>query len=350
MTIRIGANPIAWSNDDANNPWAANALENCLAEARKPASGDGLGPSFPRSLATAPHPRPLRPGAGVRLGSSELLRRTAAEEIAAVQRHLSLLKAMDRARSWSGAETTGCIHGLENAALRRPRLDAGQWQEFGARLTAVAEYLLAHGIRMTITITWGRWSKRAEEIDLLMENTGAAVGLLLDTGHVTFAGGDPVAVAKKMGANASATSITGMSGRRCSASQGWRLGFLAAVIAGVTPSPATAASIFPRSSGEVKAAGYCGDWLVIEAEQDPAKANPLAYALRVTATCARSWIRWVSKMPAATERLADPVGRRALRRDQEKGMNSDWGKEAGGRSRRLEKGDDDQSLTTVTVR
>ncbi len=282
MTIRIGANPIAWSNDDKQSLGGETPLENCLAEAREAGfQGMELGHKFPRDPSQL---RPILDRYGLALVSgwysSELLRRTAAEEIAAVQQHLSLLKAMDcQVMVW--CETTGCIHGLENAPLsRRPRLDAGQWQEFGARLTAVAEYLLAHGIRMAYHHHMGTVVETSEEIDLLMENTGAAVGLLLDTGHVTFAGGDPVAVAKKWGKRIRHVHCKDVRPQVLSQSKDGDWSFLAAVIAGVYTVPGDGCVDFPSVLKEVKAAGYCGDWLVIEAEQDPAKANPLAYALK----------------------------------------------------------------------
>jgi inosose dehydratase len=55
----------------------------------------------------------------------------------------------------------------------------------------------AKGVRMAVHHHMGTVVQSAEDVDRLMENTGPAVGLLLDTGHMTFAGGDPIAVAKR---------------------------------------------------------------------------------------------------------------------------------------------------------
>ena len=96
MTVRIGANPIGWSNDDLRSLGGETPLETCLAEAKEAGfEGMELGHKFPRE------PGPLREVLG-RFGldlvsgwySAELLRRSAQEELAAMRAHLDLLKAL----------------------------------------------------------------------------------------------------------------------------------------------------------------------------------------------------------------------------------------------------------------
>lgn len=282
MSVRIGANPIGWSNDDKQSLGGATPLETCLAEARQVGfKGMELGHKFPRDAVKL---RPILDQYGMDLVSgwysSHLLEHDAEAEIAAVQAHLSLLKAMGcKVMVW--CETTGCIHGSEHAPLStRPRMQAAQWAEFGRRLTRVAEYLRRHGMQLAYHHHMGTVVETVTEIDLLMEHTGPAVGLLLDTGHVTFAGGDPVAVARRWGSRIVHVHCKDVRREVMAESKARDWSFLDSVINGVYTVPGDGCVDFRGVLAAVKAAGYAGDWLVIEAEQDPAKANPLQYALK----------------------------------------------------------------------
>ena len=95
-------------------------------------------------------------------------------------------------------EVTGCIHGDQKTPVyMRPLFPADKWAEYGKKLTQFAEYTESQGVKLAYHHHMGTVIETAEDIDNLMENTGPALGLLLDTGHLTFAGADPVAVAKR---------------------------------------------------------------------------------------------------------------------------------------------------------
>src|SRR5206468_11494213 len=79
----------------------------------------------------------------------------------------------------------------------RPRLGDGGWRDFGGRLTELAEHLLRRGIRLVYHHHVGTVVESEAEIDRLMAETGDSVGLLLDTGHLAFAGADPAALARR---------------------------------------------------------------------------------------------------------------------------------------------------------
>ncbi len=282
MSIRIGANPIGWSNDDLQTLGGETPLETCLAEASQIGfEGMELGHKFPRDP-TALRPILDRHGLSLVSGwySSELLRRSVEDEIQAVQAHLSLLGSMGcKVMVW--CETSGCVHGQKDVPLsRRPRVASGQWSEFGRRLTAVADYLLSQGMQMAYHHHMGTVVETVEEIDLLMQHTGESVGLLLDTGHVTFAGGDAVAVARTWGHRVEHVHCKDVRPAVLAQSQAGDWSFLDSVIAGVYTVPGDGCVDFPAVLREVKRAGYAGDWLVIEAEQDPARAHPATYAAK----------------------------------------------------------------------
>lgn len=279
MGLRIGINPLTWTNDDMPELGGETPLETCLAEAKQ-AGYDGveLGNKFPRN-ADALRPVLARHGLALVSGwySGKLLERSPAEEIAAVESHLSLLSAMG-CTTMVFAEVSGCVHGDRGRPLsRRPRLGDKEWRRLAAGLTEIARHLRRRGVHLAYHHHMGTVIETAEEIDRLMAMTGPEVGLLLDTGHLTYAGGDPVAAARRHGPRIVHVhckdvrpDILGDATRN-----DWS--FLDAVLAGVFTVPGDGCVDYPRVFESLAAADYRG-WLVVEAEQDPAKAHPLTYA------------------------------------------------------------------------
>jgi len=286
MTIRIGANPIGWSNDDMRELGGETPLETCLAEAKQAGfSGMELGHKFPRdaeALRAALAPFGLACVSG--WYSAELLRRDAATELQHLRPHLDLLKAMG-SNVLVFAETSNAIHGeIATPLSRRPGLETGQWAEFGRRMTEVAEATLREGVRLVYHHHMGTVVQDAADIDALMASTGPAVHLLLDTGHATWGGVDPAQLAARYRARIS--HVHAKDVRRevmaRAAAEDWS--FLKSVVEGVYTVPGDGMVDYPAVFRALP--GYSG-WVVIEAEQDPAKANPLVYAKMGRANLAR---------------------------------------------------------------
>jgi inosose dehydratase len=279
MAVRIGINPITCSNDDLPELGGETPLETCLAEAREAGyAGIELGNKFPRESAVL---RPILDRHGLALISgwygARLLARTAAEEIRAVEPHLRLLAEMGSA-VMVFAETTGGVAGERARSLsRRPRIAEADWPGFAERLTAVADHLAGRGVRMAYHHHMGTVVESEAEIDRLMRSTGESVGLLLDTGHLAYAGADPVAVAKRHIARINHVHCKDVRADVLAAMRRDDRSFLDAVVEGVFTVPGDGAIDFADVLGVLKAAGYRG-WLVVEAEQGPAKAHPLTYA------------------------------------------------------------------------
>ncbi len=279
MSIRIGINPITWSNDDLPELGGETPLETCLTEAHQAGyAGIELGNKFPRQSAEL---RPILEGHHLALisgwYSARLLARTAEEEIRAVEPHLRLLSDMG-CTVMVFAETTGGVAGARGTPVtQRGRLTEAQWPIFADRLTAVADHLAKRGVRMAYHHHMGTVIETEAEIDRLMRSTGESVGLLLDTGHLTYAGADPAAVAKRHIARINHVHCKDVRAAVLTAMRKADRSFLDAVVEGVFTVPGDGAVDFPAVLGVLKGASYRG-WLVVEAEQDPAKAHPLTYA------------------------------------------------------------------------
>lgn len=282
MTVRLGVNPIAWSNDDMLELGGATPLEQCLAEGREAGfQGFELGNKFPRDAAVL---RPILDGYGLSLVSgwysAGLLERSVAEEIEAVQPHLRLLKAMG-CPVMVVAETTGCVHGSRGTPLsQRPKLESGQWAEFGRRMAEFGDYLRDQGTPLAYHYHMGTVVETPDEIDLFAEVTGDSVGILLDTGHLTFAGGNPLDVIAKWGHRINHVHCKDVRADVLKRAKATDSSFLNAVIDGVFTVPGDGCVDFPAVLKALKDANYRGQWLVIEAEQDPAKAHPLTYVTK----------------------------------------------------------------------
>ena len=275
--IRIGANPIGWSNDDMQELGGDTPLATCLAEARSVGfEGMELGHKFPRTpdaLREALAPFDLACISG--WYSAELLARDAAAEIEAMQPHLSLLRAMG-SPVMVFAETSNAIHGKRDVPLSfRPKLDPGEWARFGARMTEVADATLAAGVRLVYHHHMGTVVQSAEDIAALMAHTGSSVGLLLDTGHATWGGADPAAVAARYRERIYHVHTKDVRAEVRARADAEDWSFLDAVLEGVYTVPGDGMVDFDAVFRALP--GYDG-WVVIEAEQDPERANPLQYA------------------------------------------------------------------------
>jgi inosose dehydratase len=212
--------------------------------------------------------------------SADLLRRSAEQEIEAVQEHLNLLAAMD-CKVMVFAEGSGTVQSQRDVPVsRRPRPDPSRWAEYGERMTKVAEHLQERGVQMAFHHHMGTVVETEEEVDRLMENTGEAVGLLLDTGHITYAGGDSVALIRRHGKRIKHVHCKDVRFDRMERCKARDSSFLDAVIDGVFTVPGDGGLDYKAILTALKQAGYKGDWLVVEAEQDPAKAPPLEYGIK----------------------------------------------------------------------
>jgi inosose dehydratase len=275
--IRIGANPIGWSNDDMVELGGHIPLEQCLSEAKAAGfEGMELGNKFPREAAKL---KPVLDAHGLALVSgwysTFLVERGADAEFEAAFAHAGLLKAMG-CKVLIAAECTRTVHGDKTKPLsRRPVMTEAEWRRFATGLTVFAGKLEAIGLTLAYHHHMGTVVQTEPEIDRLMESTGPAVRLLLDTGHATWGGADPAALARRYRERIAHVHVKDVR-REVMARAGredWS--FLKSVVEGVYTVPGDGMIDFVQVLRELKP--YSG-WVVVEAEQDPGKADPATYA------------------------------------------------------------------------
>ena len=186
-------------NDDLPSLGGETPLDVALTEGRQIGyQGFELGNKFPRepqALKTLLAQYDLALVSG--WYSGRLARRSVEEEIASVGPHLELL-AQNGATAMVYGEVADSIQGAPQPLYQRPRFfgDA-QWAAYAARVDEFARYTLSRGVRLAYHHHMGAYVETPADVDQLMSRTSDAVGLLFDAGHITFAGGDPLAVLDK---------------------------------------------------------------------------------------------------------------------------------------------------------
>lgn len=275
--IRIGANPIIWSNDDMPKIGGKTSLDTCLSEAKLAGfEGMELGTKFPRK---AEKLGPILAAKGLSLVSgwysTALLQRGVKAEMKAIRDHLDLLKALG-AKVLIASETSNSIHPDRKMPLSaRPVLPSRDWKQFGARLTELSERVRDEGMQLVYHHHMGTVVQSEAEIDRLMEVTGDAMHLLLDSGHATWGGGDAARIARHYRPRISHMHVKDVREEVMWQSQRKDWSFLDSVLAGVYTVPGDGFIDYVSILKQFK--GYDG-WIVIEAEQDPEKANPFEYS------------------------------------------------------------------------
>ncbi|BCQ39933.1 myo-inosose-2 dehydratase [Erwinia rhapontici] len=280
LHAQLGIAPIAWSNDDLPQLGGDTPLSVCLAESHQAGfSGVETGGKFPRTSAEllpqlAEHQLQLVSG----WYSGTLLDNDLASEIQKVTPQLELFKTCGAACLVYG-ETAGTIQNQQHIPLsQRRRLSDDEIKEYGARLTLFARYCEDFGVPLAFHHHMGTAIEDERDIDLLMAATGPEVGLLFDSGHLVFAGVDPLSILKKHGQRINHVHTKDIRAD-VRASLDWnRDSFLDAVLKGVYTVPGDGCINFDALIAELARIGYQG-WFVVEAEQDPALAPPLEYAI-----------------------------------------------------------------------
>ncbi len=280
MTVRLGINPIGWTNDCMHWLGGNIPLDTCLAEAKAAGfSGVELGRKFPRTV-TALRPILKRHDLNLVSGwySGEILKRDRRAEFAAMKPHFDLLKGLG-ANVLVYAEATGnIINEVGAGASTRPRVGGkAEWKRYCSELSALADEMADKGVAMAVHHHMGTAIESADDIDRLMEGTRDSVGLLLDTGHLTFAGGDPVKVAKKHIARINHVHCKDIRGYTLEACRRRDVSFSNAVVSGIFTVPGDGIVDYPKVFSILAKGGYSG-WIVQEAEQDPRAADPAIFA------------------------------------------------------------------------
>lgn len=282
--VFLGIAPIGWCNDDMPELGAENTFQQIVSEmALAGFTGCEIGnkfPSDPQALKKALDLRGMRVAS--RWFSSFLLTQPYAQVEAEFSAQLDFLAAVGANRI-NVSEQSYSIQGQMDVPVLRDRkyvMNEGEWTRLCEGLDRLGALAVSCGFRLCYHHHMGTVVQTAAETEYLMEHTTPGrVWLCYDTGHFTFAGEDPVAVLKKYADRVGHVHLKDMRLPvvKQARDEGWS--FLQAVRNGAFTVPGDGGVQFDEVFRVLAASGYQG-WLLVEAEQDPAKADPLEYAMK----------------------------------------------------------------------
>lgn len=287
--VKLGIAPIAWTNDDLPELGGENTFEQCVSEmALAGFTGSEVGNKYPKDPAVLKKALDLR---GIQICnawfSSFLTTKPLQETVDAFIKHRDFLHAMG-AKMIGVAEQGHSIQGMADVPVfaNKPVFTEEEWEKLArgleelARLAAEKDMLLSYHHHM------GTGIQTLEEVDKLMEMTDPnLVYLLFDSGHFAFSGENPEEALKKHAHRVKHVHLKDVRKEVLEKVKRENLSFLQAVKEGAFTVPGDGMIDFEPLFKILQEANYEG-WFVVEAEQDPAKANPLEYAMK-----ARAYIR-----------------------------------------------------------
>jgi len=279
MNLKFGMSPISWTNDDLPQLGGDTPLETCLHETRQAGyTGTELGGKFPKDRESlrkvlAEHDLKLVSG----WYSGLLLNNDLKNELERVKPQLELYAALDAPVLVYG-ETWETVQNRQNQPLiNKPVLPESEFVAYGERLTGLAEYCASQGVPLTFHHHMGTGVETELELDLVMANTGDAVGLLIDTGHLLFAGGDILAVIERYGHRVNHVHAKDVRAEVLATIDREKESFLDCVLKGIFTVPGDGMIDYHAVMQALADKNYEG-WIIVEAEQDPARADPSEYA------------------------------------------------------------------------
>ena len=286
--VYLACAPIAWTNDDLPDLGAENTFEQCVSEmALAGFTGSEIGNKYTKDVETLKHKLDVR---GMRICnawfSSLLLSEGYEATIEAFIKHRDFLHALG-AKVIGASEQGNSIQGKDVSIFgEKPVYTDEQWELIAKGFNEMGRLAKEKGMYFTVHHHMGTGVQTEAEIDKLMEITDPdLVYLLFDTGHLSFSGEDAIGVLKKYVNRVKHVHLKSI--RQDVINEGKEKGwsFLDCVRAGAFTVPGDGDFDFTPVFDILDEAGYEG-WVVVEAEQDPAKANPYEYAV-----LARNYIR-----------------------------------------------------------
>jgi inosose dehydratase len=281
QAVHFGITPTCWTNDDFPLVGDEISFEQCVSEiALAGYVGCSVGHKFPTDPVELKAALDLR---GLRVSEPWhstyfTVQGMEQQTVDGFKERIAFLKAMG-ATDIGLAELGRAVHQQPVALLaNKPVLDDVAWKKMVNGLNTLGEMAHAQDMRLCYHHHMGSVVQSHDEVDRLMADTDPSfVHLLLDTGHLLWAGGDPLKAARDHADRICHVHLKDIriDVMERAVEEGWS--FLDGVRAGVFTVPGDGDIDFPPILQALADNGFAG-WLVVEAEQDPAKAHPLTYA------------------------------------------------------------------------
>lgn len=282
--VKLGIAPIAWTNDDMPDLGKENTFEQCVSEmALAGFTGSEVGNKYPKDPAELKKALDLR---GVEICnqwfSSFLITKPFEEVEKEARAQLAFLKAMG-SRIIGFSEQSHSVQGQLDTPVfgHKYVMNDEEWDMLCTGLNKLGKIAREeYGISLTFHHHMGTVVQTDAETQRMLDNTDPNyVSLLYDSGHFAYSGEDPVAMVKKYIGRIKHVHLKDIRREVVDRVKAENMSFLDGVRAGAFTIPGDGCIDFEPIFKVLEDAGYEG-YMLVEAEQDPAKANPLEYAIR----------------------------------------------------------------------
>ena len=288
--VKLGIAPIAWTNDDLPDLGKENTFEQCVSEmALAGFTGSEVGNKYPKDPEVLKAALSLR---GVEICnawfSTFLISKPYEETEKGFEEHVAFLAKMG-AKVVGVSEQSYSTQGIQTQPVFEGKhvMNDEEWKLLCDGLNRLGKLSLEkYGVALTFHHHMGTVVQTAAEVERMMQGTDPAyVSLLFDTGHFAYCDEDPLAMAKKYAGRIKHVHLKDIRPEVVARVKAEKMSFLDSVRAGAFTIPGDGCIDYDPIFKVLEESGYEG-YMVVEAEQDPAKANPLEYAIR-----ARKFIR-----------------------------------------------------------
>ncbi len=282
--VKLGIAPIAWTNDDMPDLGKENTFEQCVSEmALAGFTGSEVGNKYPRDTEALKKALRLR---GMEICnqwfSCFLLTKPLEEVEQEFRNQLSYLKTMG-AKIIGVSEQSYSVQGMVDTPIfgHKYVMSDEEWEVFCKGLNRLGKIAKEeYGISLTFHHHMGTVVQDEAEVDRMMENTDSKyVSLLFDTGHFAYCGVSPLKMVKKYTGRIKHVHLKDIRKEVVEKVKAEKLSFLDGVRLGTFTVPGDGCIDFDPIFKVLEVSGYEG-YMMVEAEQDPAKANPLEYAIK----------------------------------------------------------------------
>jgi inosose dehydratase len=279
--VSVGITPTGWTNDDYPLLGDDISFGQCVSEmALAGFEGCSVGHKYPKDpeiLAEELGRRGLRvsePWTSLFFTVNDMRERT----IEGFERSMAFIKRMGGSHVVV-AELGHAVHQQPVPPIvNKPVFDDAQWAAMVSGLNELGRLAAEAGMVMCYHHHMGTGVMTRAEVDRLMNDVDPeVVHLLLDTGHLYWAGDDPLALARAYADRIRHVHLKDIRPDVMQACNARHLSFIESIIEGVFTVPGDGVIDFKPIFETLADADYAG-WLMVEAEQDARKANPLDYA------------------------------------------------------------------------
>lgn len=279
--MKLGCNPLCWMNTDFPQMKGQVSVKQCLSEiAMIGFEGVEMEDPFLKVIKDLPvwlHERKLQ--CIGKWHSTQLLENSLELELEKLDKHCDMLEALG-AKIVNLAECSRAVHQNKKASLStRPQIQSDEeWSALCAGMDQLAKSIEERGMISAYHHHMGTVVQSSEDIDRLMQGT-QHLGLLFDTGHLLFAEAEPMTVLQKHISRVTHVHCKSVRPEILREKIEKKSSFFEAVMDGIFTVPGDEGDIvdYQRMADLLSGSNYQG-WLVVEAEQDPAKADPFTYA------------------------------------------------------------------------